>query len=45
MFNEIQLTRIDMMVINVNHPYQLTVPPFPKLTIKNNLNYGMKKPT
>ena len=45
MFNEIQLTRIDMMVININQPYQLTVPLFPKLTIKNNLNYGVKKPT
>tara|TARA_B100000131_G_C18122221_1_gene613341 strand:- start:2653 stop:4005 length:1353 start_codon:yes stop_codon:yes gene_type:complete len=45
MFNSIDLSRIDMMVINLNQPYQLTVPLFPKLTIKNNLNYGVKKPT
>ena len=39
MFNEIRLSSIDMVVINVNQPYQLLVPLFPKLTIKNNLNY------
>ena len=44
MFNEIELSRTDMIVININKPYQLTVPPFPTLTIKNNLNYGVKKP-
>ena len=45
MLNDIQLSRTDMIVINIKKPYQLTVPPFPTLTIKNNLNYGVKKPT
>ena len=45
MFNDIKLSRIDMVVINVNQPYQLLVPLFPKLTTKNDLNYGIKKPT
>ena len=43
MFNDIKLSNIDMLVINTNQPYQLTVPPFPRLTIKNNLDYGTKK--
>ena len=45
MFNDIKLSSIDMVVINVNQPYQLLVPLFPKLTTKNDLNYGIKKPT
>ncbi len=45
MFNDIKLSGIDMVVINANQPYQLLVPLFPKLTMKNNLNYGIKKPT
>ena len=43
MFNDIKLSNIDMLVINTNQPYQLNVPPFPKLTTKNNLDYGNKK--
>ena len=42
-FNDIKLSHIDMLVINTNQPYQLTVPPFPRLTIKNNLDYGVRK--
>ena len=45
MFNDIKLSSIDMVAININQPYQLLVPLFPKLTTKNNLNYGIKKPT
>ncbi len=43
MFNGIKLSNIDMLVINTNQPYQLNVPPFPRLTTKNNLDYGTKK--
>ena len=43
MFDEINLSNIDMFVINKNQPYQLKVPPFPKLTTKNTLDYGVKK--
>ena len=43
MFNKIQLSNIDMFAVNINQPYQLTVPPFPRLTTKINLNYGVKK--
>ena len=44
MFDQIDLSTIDMIAININSPYQLVVPPFPTLTIKNDLNYGIKKP-
>ena len=43
MFNKIQLSNIDMFAVNINQPYQLTVPPFPRLTTKINLDYGVKK--
>ena len=42
-FNGIKLSNIDMLVINTNQPYQLAVPPFPRLTTKSNLDYGVKK--
>ena len=42
-FENVNLSNIDMIVINKNQPYQLNVPPFPRLTTKNNLDYGSKK--
>ena len=41
-FEDIKLTRIDMVAMNDNVPYPETVPPFPILTGKSRLNYGKK---
>ena len=44
MLDSIKLSSIDMIGVNIKKPYQLTVPPFPMLTTKNKINYGVKKP-
>jgi hypothetical protein len=41
-FEDIKLTRIDMITLNQNVPYLETVPPFPILTNKIRLNYGRR---
>ncbi len=41
-FEKINLTRIDMMVLQVNAPYPILMPAFPLLTTDNQLNYGKK---
>ena len=41
-FNELQLNRIDMYVIQKNVPYPDVVPSFPELTSLHLLNYGKK---
>jgi len=41
-FENIGLTRIDMVALNQNVPYAETVPPFPLLTNKVQLNYGSR---
>jgi len=41
-FENIKLTRIDMVALNENVPYPETVPTFPILTDKTRLNYGSK---
>ncbi len=42
MFNEIQLSRVDMFVSNRNAPYSTVVPTFPVLTTDPWLDYGQK---
>jgi hypothetical protein len=42
LFENINLTRIDMVALNQNVPYLETVPPFPLLTNKTRLNYGKR---
>jgi hypothetical protein len=44
MLDSIKLSSIDMIGVNIKKPYQLIVPPFPMLTTKNKINYGVKKP-
>tara|TARA_B100001142_G_scaffold72792_1_gene73481 strand:+ start:53 stop:1402 length:1350 start_codon:yes stop_codon:yes gene_type:complete len=44
MLDNIKLSSIDMIGTNIKKPYQLIVPPFPMLTTKNKINYGVKKP-
>jgi hypothetical protein len=39
-FNNIQLTRIDMIVLQSNRPFQIMVPDFPQVTTDSNLDYG-----
>jgi hypothetical protein len=39
-FNDIQLTRIDMIVLQSNLPFQIMVPGFPQVTTDSNLDYG-----
>jgi hypothetical protein len=41
-FEDIKLTRIDMVALNQNVPYLETVPPFPMLTTKSRLDYGSR---
>jgi hypothetical protein len=41
-FEDIKLSRIDMVALNQNVPYVETVPPFPILTCKSRLNYGKR---
>ncbi len=41
-FENIKLTKIDMVALNQNVPYLETVPPFPILTNKIRLNYGKR---
>ena len=41
-FNQIKLTRIDMLVMQQNVPFPLVVPGFPQITTDNKLNYGSK---
>jgi len=41
-FEDIKLTRIEMVALNQNVPYLETVPPFPILTNKIRFNYGKK---
>lgn len=39
-FNQINLTRIDMIVLQQNVPFPVVVPGFPQITTDNKLNYG-----
>ena len=39
-FEDVELTRIDMFVIEENVPYPVAVPMFPHLTTDNRLDYG-----
>ncbi len=41
-FEKIQLTRIDMFVLQRNVPFPIVVPSFPQLTTDNRLDYGRK---
>ena len=41
-FEEIQLTRIDLFVLQKNVPFPIVVPGFPILTTDNKLDYGRK---
>jgi hypothetical protein len=41
-FNKINLTSIDMMVVQKNMPFPVLVPSFPQLTTDHQLNYGNK---
>jgi hypothetical protein len=41
-FNNIELTRIDMFVLQNNVPFTLFVPTFPQLTTHKRLDYGKK---
>jgi hypothetical protein len=41
-FNNIQLARLDMIVMQTNVPFPIMVPSFPQLTTKNELDYGKK---
>lgn len=41
-FNDIKLTRIDMLVMQTNMPYQIMVPSFPQITTDPWLDYGKK---
>lgn len=41
-FEQIQLTRIDMFVLQRNVPFPIVVPSFPLLTTDNRLDYGRK---
>ncbi|MCK4688965.1 MAG: hypothetical protein KAT41_01585, partial [Candidatus Marinimicrobia bacterium] len=41
-FEEIQLTRIDLFVLQKNVPFPIVVPSFPILTTDNKLDYGRK---
>jgi len=41
-FNDIKLTRIDMMVTQKNVPFPIMVPSFPQLTTDHKLDYGQK---
>lgn len=43
-FDEVELTRIDMFVIEQNVPYPVAVPSFPVLTTDNKLDYGQVMP-
>ena len=42
LFEQIQLTNIDMMVLQKNVPFPIIVPSFPILTTDNMLDYGQK---
>lgn len=42
MFNDIELTRIDMFAVQNNVPYPIVVPSFPIYTDDNKLDYGVK---
>lgn len=44
-FNEIQLTRIDLVATYKNEPYPVVVPGFPQLTTDSRLDYGKKMET
>ncbi len=39
-FDKVELTRIDMFVVEKNVPYPVAVPSFPLLTTDNKLDYG-----
>ena len=41
-FNNIKLTRIDMLVMQTNLPFQIMVPSFPQVTTDPWLDYGKK---
>ena len=41
-FEDIQLTNIDMFVVQRNVPFPVIVPNFPLLTTDNTLDYGKK---
>ena len=41
-FNEINLTKIDMIVLERNVPYPQVVPPFPLVTTDHRLDYGRR---
>jgi hypothetical protein len=43
-FEEVELTRIDMFVIEKNVPYPAAVPNFPILTTDNKMDYGQVMP-
>ncbi len=43
-FDEVELTRIDMFVLEKNAPYPVAVPNFPILTTDNKLDYGQVMP-
>ena len=43
-FDKVDLTRIDMFVIEKNVPYPAAVPNFPILTTDNKLDYGQVMP-
>lgn len=40
-FNNIKLTRIDMIVLQQNAPFPVVVPGFPQVTTDNRLDYGL----
>ena len=41
-FNQIKLTRIDMLVLQQNAPFPVVVPGFPQVTTDSKLDYGKK---